>query len=87
MDVTTTFWFALGLIGVLLLLQVLAKPLEVFMRVLGSSLLGGAALWIVNLIGGWLGFHLGLNPASAAIVGVLGVPGFLGLAILRVILG
>lgn len=87
MDVSTTLWYALGLICVLLLLQVLAKPLEVLVRVLGSSLLGGAALWVVNLVGGWVGFHLGLNPVSAAIVGVLGIPGFVGLTILRVILG
>lgn len=86
MDVNTAFWYAMGLIFVLLLLHLLAKPLEVALRVLGSSLVGGVALWMINLVGGLAGFHIGLNPVSAAIVGVLGVPGLLGLSLLRVIL-
>lgn len=87
MDVDTAFWYAMGLIFVLLLLHVLAKPLELMLRVLGSSIVGGMALWLVNLAGGVVGFHIGLNPVTAAVVGVLGVPGLLGLGILRVILG
>lgn len=87
MDVNTAFWYAMGLIFVLLLLHLLAKPLEVALRVLGSSLVGGLVLWGINLGGGYLGFHLGLNPVSAAVVGVLGLPGLLGLSVLRAILG
>lgn len=87
MDVNTAFWYAMGLIFVLLLLHLLAKPLEVLLRVLGSSLVGGLALWSINLVGGLAGFHIGLNPVSAVVVGVLGVPGLLGLGLFRVILG
>jgi inhibitor of the pro-sigma K processing machinery len=87
MDLNTAFWYALGIIFILLLLHVLAKPMEVLLRVLGSSIVGGLALWLVNLVGGLAGFHIGLNPASAVVVGVLGVPGLLGLGLLRVILG
>lgn len=86
MDVNTAFWYAMGIIFVLLALQVLAKPLELGFRVLGSSLVGGVALWGINLMGGLVGFHIGLNPISAMIVGVLGIPGLLGLGFLRVIL-
>jgi inhibitor of the pro-sigma K processing machinery len=87
MDVNTAFWYAMGIIFVLLLVHLLAKPLELALRVLGSSLVGGLALWVVNLVGGLVGFHIGLNPFSAAVVGVLGVPGLLGLSLLRVIMG
>lgn len=87
MDVGTAFWYAMGLIFVLLLLHVLAKPLELVLRVLGSSIVGGIALWLVNLAGGIIGFHIGLNPVSAVVVGVLGIPGLLGLGLLRAILG
>lgn len=87
MDVNTAFWYAMGIIFVLLLLHLLAKPLEVALRVAGSSLVGGLALWVINLVGGLIDFHIGLNPVSAAVVGVLGIPGLLGLSLLRVILG
>lgn len=87
MDVNTAFWYAMGVIFLLLLLHLLAKPIEVAMRMVGSSLVGGLALWLINLVGGLVGFHLGLNPISAAVVGVLGFPGLLGLSLLRVILG
>lgn len=87
MDLNTAFWYAMGLIAILMLLHVLSKPLEVALRVLGSSVVGGLALWVVNLVGGLVGFHIGLNPVSAVIVGVLGVPGLVGLGVLRAILG
>ncbi|MFZ5823800.1 MAG: pro-sigmaK processing inhibitor BofA family protein [Bacillota bacterium] len=87
MDLNTAFFYAMGVILVLMLLHVLAKPLEVALRVLGSSLVGGLVLWVVNLAGGLVGFHIGLNPVSAMIVGVLGVPGLLGLGLLRAIVG
>jgi inhibitor of the pro-sigma K processing machinery len=87
MDLNTAFWYALGIIFILLLLHLLAKPMEVLLRVLGSSIVGGLALGLVNLVGGLAGFHIGLNPVTAVVVGVLGVPGLLGLGLLRVILG
>ncbi|MFZ5816227.1 MAG: pro-sigmaK processing inhibitor BofA family protein [Bacillota bacterium] len=84
---STAFGYAIGLLFILLFLHLMAKPLEVLLRLLGSSLVGGLALWLVNLAGGLFGFHLGLNPVSAAVVGILGVPGLLGLSLLWVILG
>lgn len=86
MALTTTIWYAAGLILLLLLLHLLAKPLEVALRVVGSSLIGGLALWLLNLAWGLAGFHIGLNPASALVVGLLGLPGLVGLGLLRLFL-
>lgn len=87
MDLTTAFWYTLGLFVLLLLLQVLAKPLEVMFKVLGSSIAGGLALWGINLVGGAVGFHLALNPVSAMVAGMFGIPGVVGLGAMRLILG
>lgn len=87
MELNSAIWYAMGVIFLLLLLHLLAKPLEVLLRLVGSSLVGGVALWALNLAGGLVGFHIGLNPVSAATVGLLGVPGLIGLGLLRLILG
>jgi inhibitor of the pro-sigma K processing machinery len=87
MDLTTAFWFAAGVIILLVLLQVLAQPLEIFLRVLGNSMIGGMGLWAVNLVGGLIHVHLALNPVTAVMVGMLGVPGLVALGVMRAILG
>lgn len=87
MDPSTAFWYAAGMLALLILLQVLAKPLEAVLQLAGSTLIGGLALWVLNLIGGLFGIHLALNPASAVIVGVLGLPGVVSLGIVRLLLG
>ncbi len=87
MDVSMAFWYAVGIIFLLLLLHLLAKPLEVMLKITGSSVVAGVALWVINLVGGHVGFHLGLNPVTAVLAGLLGVPGVIGLGLLRWILG
>lgn len=49
--------------------------------------LGGVVLFIANLCTGIWGWQLGVNPISSIIVGLLGLPGFLLLVALRVVVG
>ncbi|MBR6700360.1 MAG: pro-sigmaK processing inhibitor BofA family protein [Firmicutes bacterium] len=53
----------------------LLAPLKVLGKFFVNSLLGGAALIIINFLGDFLGFHLPINFFSAIIAGFLGVPG------------
>ena len=87
MDLSTAIWYVAGIFALLALLQLLAQPLELVFRALGNSIIGGLALVVMNLVGAYVGFHVGLNPISAAIVGLLGVPGFVALGAMRMILG
>lgn len=87
MDLSSAVGYVVGLIALLIALQVLAKPLEWTARIVGNSIAGGLGIWLVNLIGGLVGFHLGLNPVSAVVVGLLGVPGLVALGVMRWILG
>ena len=50
--------------------------MKLALRVLFNSLLGFAALWLLNLTAGLTGVSLGLNIFNALVIGVLGVPGF-----------
>lgn len=87
MEVSSALWYAGGFILLLILLQVLAKPLEWAFRIVGNSIAGGVALLLVNAAGGYVGFHIGLNPFTAVTVGMLGVPGLLAIAMVRLLLG
>ena len=86
MDVTEKL--ALALLGAFVLLGVIrlfAAPLKLALKVLVNTLLGFAALFLVNLASGWTGFALGLNLFNALTVGVLGVPGLVLLALLKLV--
>lgn len=87
MDAASAVGYVVGLIALLIALQVLAKPLEWTARIVGNSIAGGLGIWLVNLVGGLFGLHLGLNPVSAVVVGLLGLPGLIALGIMRWILG
>ncbi len=72
---------AVALSLTLILLRVLKTPLKLALRLLINTLLGFAALYIIELTAGYTGIALGLNLWNALVVGILGVPG-LGLLLL-----
>ncbi len=77
---------ALGLLCAFVLLgviQLFSTPLRLALKVLLNTLLGFAALFLLNLASGFTGFTLGLNLFNALVIGVLGVPGLVLLVLLR----
>ena len=61
---------------IIALLRVFSAPLKLAMKLLVNTLLGFAALWLVNLTAGVTGAALGINVWNALVIGVLGLPGF-----------
>lgn len=49
-------------------------PLKTLAKIIGNSILGGILIFVVNLIGGLFGFHIGLNVGTAIVTGILGIP-------------
>ena len=70
---------------VLGVIQLFSAPLRLALKVLLNTLLGFAALFLLNLASGLTGFTLGLNLLNALIVGILGVPGLVLLALLKLV--
>ena len=82
-------WVVLGLVILFLLVaavRLFSAPLKLALRVLINSVLGFAAMWLLNLTSDVTGLSLGLNLFNALTVGVLGVPGFLLLLLLQWVL-
>lgn len=79
---------ALGLLCLFVLLGVIrlfSAPLKLALKVLLNTLLGFAALFLLNLAAPLTGFTLGLNLFNAVVIGVLGVPGLVLLVLLKLV--
>lgn len=62
------------------------KPLKGLLKLALQAVLGGAGLYVFNLLGGLVGLSVGANAVTAAVCGLLGVPGLLLLAIAKIVL-
>lgn len=67
--------FALGLFLLYLVGWLLLTPMRFLWRLLAGGLLGGFMLWVVSQFGFLFGFTLSVNPFTALIAGLLGIPG------------
>jgi inhibitor of the pro-sigma K processing machinery len=68
------------------LVRVFKTPLKLALKLLFNTLLGFLALWLLNLAASVTGVSLGLNLWNALTIGVLGLPGFVLLLLIRWIL-
>ena len=76
-------------VGAIVLIFLVGKiflwPLKLVLKLAASSVIGGLAILIINAWGAGFGLMIPLNLISAAIVGVLGIPGVMLLLILTLI--
>jgi len=79
----------LGLTAVFLLLAVarlFKSPLKLVLRIGINAVLGFCALWLLNRTTPLTGLSLGLSWFNVATIGILGVPGFFLLLLLKWVL-
>ena len=50
-------------------------PIKTILKLVINSILGGLTIFIINLIGSFFNFHIGLNLITSIFIGVLGIPG------------
>ena len=81
MEVGIFLAYAFGVLVVYILGKFLLVPLKWMAWCLGSSLLGGVMIVLVNALGAVHGILIPLNMITAAIVGVLGLPGLVMIAV------
>ncbi|MDR0382285.1 MAG: pro-sigmaK processing inhibitor BofA family protein [Oscillospiraceae bacterium] len=80
----------LALFGVVVLvaaLKLFTTPLRLVLKLLLNTALGFVGLLVFNLVGGALNLSLGLNLFNAAVIAVLGLPGFALLLLLQWLFG
>ena len=67
--------------------KVFIVPIKKILKLVVNSVLGGVAIYLINLIGGTFGFHIGLNIFTSILVGLLGLPGAVCLVIVKLFIG
>ena len=74
-------------VGAILLIFIVGRifvwPMKVVLKLALNSLIGGAAILLVNALGAQWDIFIPLNILNALIVGVLGLPGAVLLLILQ----
>lgn len=73
----------LGFIILYVLMWIFIKPVKIALRLIANSIIGALLLMIFNYIGGLWGLTIGVNIFTALTCGILGVPGFLLLLVLK----
>lgn len=86
MDFTMILPIFIGVGILFVVLKLLALPMKLIIKLLINSAVGALIIFVVNLIGANFGFLIDLNWLTALIVGILGVPGVVIVAILQFLL-
>lgn len=84
-DMTSIMAYVTGLVLVFVFCRIFIKPIKWMIKLLINGILGGLILAAVNFVGGFAGITVIINPLSALISGLLGVPGVILVIILQYI--
>lgn len=85
MGFNSIIFYGIGLLLLFLLGKLLLWPMKKILKLIGNGILGGITLLLFNVIGGFFGLSIVINPLNAIIVGFFGVAGVILLLILQVI--
>ena len=86
LDFNVIITFIVCIVFLVILGKIFVLPFRSILRLIGNSIMGGLIIYIINLIGGLWGFHIGLNLITSIFVGILGIPGAALLIILKFII-
>ena len=86
MDFTMILPMLIGVAILFVVLKLLALPMKLIIKLVINGLVGAVIIFVVNLVGANFGFAIDLNWITALIVGILGVPGVVIVAILQFVL-
>ncbi len=77
--------YILGLLILFVVTKIFFKPLRFFVKLAANSVLGAVLLWLLNLLRPVIGIYIGINPVTALVTGLFGIPGICLLLLLQII--
>lgn len=80
---TEILFYVVGFLWLLLLLRFLRKPIRFIFRLCLNTFFGGVLLLLLNSFGTAAGLHLAVNPATALVTGILGLPGIAAMLFIK----
>jgi inhibitor of the pro-sigma K processing machinery len=79
-------YFLISILGLYLLVKIFSWPLKILFKLVINAVLGAILLIIVNIIGNYFNFYIGINAITALIAGFFGIPGVIFLIIFKLFL-
>ncbi len=79
-------FYCLGLLILFVVGRWITSPINRLTKLLVNSVLGGLFILVLNYVGASFDVFIALNPITAILVGILGIPGVLLLLILQYML-
>ncbi|MDR1391646.1 MAG: pro-sigmaK processing inhibitor BofA family protein [Clostridiales bacterium] len=67
--------YGFGALILYALLCLFIKPIRIILKIALCGLFGTLLLFIVNIMGNFSGISIAINPFTAIIVGIMGIPG------------
>ena len=67
--------------------RIFILPLKKIFKLVINSILGGITIFLINLVGGTFGFHIGFNFFTSIVIGLLGLPGSVCLVVVKLLIG
>lgn len=67
--------------------KIFIVPIKKIMKLVISSVLGGCAIYIINILGAGINFHIGINIFTSILVGLLGLPGAICIIVVKLLIG
>lgn len=66
--------------------KVFIVPIKTILKLVLNSVLGGLVIFLINFIGSFFNFHIGLNLITSIFVGILGIPGAIVIVVIRLLI-
>lgn len=79
-----TFLAYMGCIVALIIVgRIFIFPLKKIFKLIVNSVIGAALIYVINIVGSSLNFHIGLNWWTILCSGLLGIPGVILVIIIK----
>ncbi|WZL73414.1 pro-sigmaK processing inhibitor BofA family protein [Clostridiaceae bacterium 35-E11] len=75
--------YAFGLILLYIVGYILLIPIKWMIKLIYNGVIGGIMLIVLNFVGRFWGVGIAVNPITALVAGILGVPGVILMFILQ----
>lgn len=84
-DIGIILAYSAGIMLIFMVSWIFVKPLKFLGRLLLNSILGALLLIIFNYFGQFTGVNIGVNEVTALSIGILGIPGFIAILLLKLL--
>jgi len=85
-DIGIVLAYSAGIMLIFMISWIFVKPLRFLGKLILNSLLGALFLIIFNYFGQYTGVYIGVNEVTAVLLGVLGIPGFIAILAVRLLI-